>query len=156
MTSDPTWQPAQPVAPSHLPPPCRAASSAAGGRAPPPVAASRTWKHDSESEGQLLKRKKQEEIFCSPLFGQLPLPLTLLLLLPLQLQPELLALADVPLCRPLVRLQQLGFVQRLQLLQLLLVFRNQLLDLRLQSWERKRREGSLGPVAPQGGTMFTP
>lgn len=68
-----------------------------------------------------------------PLLGQLPLPLTLLLLVPLQLRPQLLTLADVALGRPLVRLQQLGLVERPQLLQLLLVFGDELLDLGLQA-----------------------
>ena len=70
---------------------------------------------------------------CVPLFGQLPLPVTLLLLLPLQLQAQLLALTDVALGGALVRLQHLGLVQHPQLLQLLLVPRDQLLDLRLQA-----------------------
>lgn len=65
----------------------------------------------------------------TPLLGELPLPLALLLFLPLQLLPELLALAFVVLASPLVRLQQLGLVQRLQLVQLLFVFGNELLDL---------------------------
>lgn len=79
-------------------------------------------------QGQLLLLK----LLLKSLFAQLPLPLTLLLLLPLQLLPELLALADVALRRPLVRLLQLRLVERPQLLQLLLVLRDQLLDLWLQ------------------------
>lgn len=69
----------------------------------------------------------------TPLLGELPLPLALLLFLPLQLLPELLALAFVVLASPLVRLQQLGLVQRLQLVQLLFVFGNELLDLWLEA-----------------------
>lgn len=69
----------------------------------------------------------------TPLLGELPLPLALLLFLPLQLLPELLALAFVVLASPLVRLQQLGLVQRLQLVQLLFVFGNELLDLWLKA-----------------------
>lgn len=69
-----------------------------------------------------------------PLPGHLPLALALLLLLALQELAQFLGLAHIALGRPLVRLQQLRLVQRLQLLDLLLVLGDELLDLGLQPW----------------------
>lgn len=77
--------------------------------------------------------QREHTVTCPPLLGQLPLSLALLLLLLLQLLPELLALPDVALGRPVVRLQQLRLVEAPQLLQLLFVLRNQLLDFWLQA-----------------------
>lgn len=71
---------------------------------------------------------------CVPLLGELPLTLALFISLPLQLLSELLDLSDIALCCSLICLQQLGLMQHLQLLQLLLVLGDQLLDLWLQAW----------------------
>lgn len=73
--------------------------------------------------------------------GQVSLPAALLLLLVLQLPPQLVALSSAALGALLVRVQQLGLVERAQLLQLLLVLGDQLLDVGLQAWPA---EGSRG------------
>lgn len=151
MTFEPTLQPAELASLSPLPPPCRDASSVAAGTAPPPEAVSHTCTHTHT-------HRQTDRAYChctrpliskegvagfahtnthtdahTPLLSELPLPLALLLFLPLQLLPELLALAVVVLASLLVCLQQLCLVQGLQLVQLLFVFGNELLDLRLQT-----------------------
>lgn len=134
MTFEPTLQPAEPASLSPLPPPCRDASSVAAATAPPPEAASRTCRRTDKPYCRCSRPLVTlHSVAGSPLPGELPLPLAQLLSFPLQLLPQLLALALVVLAGPLVRLQQLGLVQRLQLVQLLLVFGNELLDLRLQT-----------------------
>lgn len=85
---------------------------------------------------ELNQEIKVDHVIMTPLFGELPLSLTLLVLLLLQLRPQLLTLADKALRRPVVRLQQLGLVQRPQLLQLRLVFGDELLNLWLQTWSK--------------------
>ena len=85
-----------------------------------------------------------------PLLGTLPLLLAQRLLLPLQMLPQLFCLAQVALCSLLISLQQLGLVQAPEPPHLLLVLRNEFLDLGLQTCRDGGCTGdkAAGPLRP--------